>query len=69
MLEIDRIYHANETSEARINCIADYVRRLLAPAEVCECGHEVASHTAGGCYYVIDDAEYLYCPCEKLRVK
>ena len=27
MLEVDRLYHLDETSEGRINCISDYVMR------------------------------------------
>jgi hypothetical protein len=29
MQEVDRLYHINTTSEGRINCITDYVVRLV----------------------------------------
>jgi hypothetical protein len=38
MLEVDRLYHINTTSEGRILCISDYIARLLNKLE--------ASHSA-----------------------
>lgn len=29
MREVDRLYHANTTSEGRVNCITDYIVRLI----------------------------------------
>jgi hypothetical protein len=29
MQEVDRLYHANTTSEGRVSCIADYIVGLL----------------------------------------
>ena len=33
MLEVDRLYHTNATSEGRILCISDYIARLLNKLE------------------------------------
>lgn len=34
MQEVDRLYWINQTSEGRINCISDYIIRLLNNKEV-----------------------------------
>lgn len=48
--EVDRLYHACTTSEGRINCITDYIERLLVKAESLPDGIQEALNSGDGTY-------------------
>jgi len=58
MQEVDRIYHANSTSEGRIACITDYVVREIRAAP------KSVQPTSGFCPDHPDVEFVVYCPVE-----
>jgi hypothetical protein len=57
MQNIDRLYHANTTSEGRIACITDYIIREISPLELQTTPAPCESADVQRGYFVVPKAE------------